>query len=244
MESEAGKDVRTLSRLRAWMRTIAATVSLVVLIQVFLLLARRLAPAASARYFLVTTEITAIALAEVIVLIGVRWLLSRDKLSFGAPGLWHGGAFWAWFLGVGLGLLTAFYGLSNPALHLPSKLEAVLDPAPWHIYSALVAGIAAGFCEEIIFRGFVMRDLAAAGYAVWVQVVGSSFLFGMAHAGLLQAGWRAGLPVIVPTAVLGAVYCLIYLLGKRSLLPVVLSHFLNDFAVIPWVFLAVVSKGH
>jgi membrane protease YdiL (CAAX protease family) len=237
--------IRTESRSRAWTRAITATACLVALIQICLFGASRLFPRASGPHSLVVSEVTALAIAELITVLAVYGLLRAESRSLQDLGLWQRATPLSWLLGIGLGLLTAFWGLSNPALHLQSRLGALLDPSPWHLYSALVAGTAAGLCEEIIFRGFVMQELAAAGHSRWVQVLGSAFLFGVAHAGLLRSGIMAGLLVIVPTAVLGALYSLIYIAGKRSLMPVIVSHFLNDPAVIPWIFLAVASRlGH
>lgn len=231
------------SKSRAWGRTIIVTACFVVLIQLGLLALKTIFPAAPEPYRMVVGDITVIAAAEILAVFILYGLLRAERRSFRDLGLWQPATTMSWLLGIGLGLLTAFWGLSNPALHLPSKLGAVLDPSPWHVYSALVAGSTAGFCEEIIFRGFVVQELAAAGYGRWVQVVGSAFLFGVAHIGLLRGGLVAGLLVIVPTAILGGLYAIIYIAGKRSLMPVIVSHFLNDAAVIPWVFLAVAAKG-
>lgn len=245
MNSISRTNVRAGSRARAWVRAIVVTVCLVVLIQLGLFVANRFLPRGANPRSVVISEITAIALAELIVVFALRKFLSKESRTLRSLGLWQSATLWSWILGIGLGLLTAIWGLSNPALHLSSKLAALFDLSPWHIYSAFAAGIAAGFCEEIVFRGFVMQELAAAGHAAWVQVVGSAFLFGAAHAGLLHAGLKAGLLVTVPTAFLGALYALIYLAGRRSLMPIMVSHFLNDFAVIPWVFLLVATKlGH
>lgn len=40
-------------------------------------------------------------------------------------------------------------------------------PTALHGYSALVAGMAAGFCEEVLFRGLVMSEHAEAGGLVY-----------------------------------------------------------------------------
>lgn len=230
------------SKGRAWTRLLAVTALFIFLVQVCLLVASRLAPAAAGARVVVAAEITAIAVAELLTVMAVGGLLRREGRSLRDLGLWRRATALAWLLGVGLGALTAFWGLSNPGLHLPSRLGALLDFSPWHLYTALVAGLAAGFCEEILYRGLVMQELAAAGHGRGMQVLGSALLFGVAHAGLLRAGVAAALLVIVPTAVLGALYALIYLAGKRSLMPVIVSHFLNDLAVIPWIFLAVASR--
>jgi CAAX prenyl protease-like protein len=88
----------------------------------------------------------------------------------------------------------------------------------------------------------VMQEVAGVGYTRWVQVVASAFLFGTDHIRLLRDGIMAGLLAILPTAILGALYAVIYSFGRRSLMAMILSHFLNDAAVIPWIFLAVARR--
>lgn len=212
------------------------------LIQACLAISRRFLPEFNNPHLIAAVEITAIAVAECLTLLIVVWLMRRGNASLSELGVWKRAPAMSWALGIGLGVLTAWWGRSNPALHLASRLGALFDTSLWHLYSAILAGTAAGFCEEIIFRGFVMRELAAAGHARWVQVAGSAVVFGVAHAGLLRAGMLTAFLVIIPTAMLGAVYALIYLNARRSLTPVILSHFLNDVAVIPWVFLSIANR--
>jgi membrane protease YdiL (CAAX protease family) len=242
MASKAAESAaQVTSKGKSWARVSFVVVLFVVLIQISLFVANRILAKPAGPRAAVMTDVTAIAIAEIVTVLAVHRLLRRGNRTLGDLGLWRGATSWAWICAIALGFLTAMWGLSNPVLHLRSKATALLDPSLWHLYTGLLAGLAAGFCEEIIFRGFVIQELASAGHAAWVQVSGSAFLFGVAHAGLLRAGWMNAALVIVPTAMLGALYALIYLLGKRSLLPVIASHFLNDFAVIPWVFLAVAS---
>jgi membrane protease YdiL (CAAX protease family) len=105
-------------------------------------------------------------------------------------------------------------------------------------YTALVVGLGAGFCEEIMFRGFMMTELAEAGYGRLLQVLVSGVLFGCLHVGMLRVGVAGGLAVIIPTAVLGIIYSLVYLTARRSLMPSIVSHFINDAVVIPLIFMA------
>lgn len=135
-----GLSTRTGSKSQAWTRTVAVTACLVALIQVCLFAASRLFSRASGPHFLVVSEVTALAIAELITVLVVYGLLRSDRHSLHDLGLWQRATTTSWLLGIGLGLLTAFWGLSNPALHLPSRLGALLDLSPWHLYSALVAG--------------------------------------------------------------------------------------------------------
>lgn len=244
MGTVALESVGRTSKGAAGLRAAGLTVLFVIVVQIALFVAGRLFGHEASAGLKAAGEITAIALGE-IAMVGVTYGMLRTRQnSLRDIGLWQKATIKAWVFGIGLGLLIALWGLSNPALHLHSKLGALFDPSLWHVYAAVTAGLAAGFCEEIIFRGYVMHELMEAGCTRTMQVIGSAVLFGVAHAGLLRGGILTGLLVIVPTAILGALYAMIYLAGKRSLMPVIVSHFLNDVAVIPWVFFVMASMRH
>jgi uncharacterized protein len=76
--------------------------------------------------------------------------------------------------------------------------------------------VTAGLCEEFLYRGFAMAALQRAGLTVWVVVLVSSILFGMAH---LYQG-RAGL---VSTMLVGAVFGSARI-AYHSLIPVIAWH--------------------
>lgn len=176
--------------------------------------------------------------AELLCLAGLWFFLRSRGRSFADLGLWKRSPARGWIFGIALGLFTAGSGLLNLGLNWKSPLAALLNPAPWHVYSALVLGLGAGFCEEIMFRGFIMGELADAGYGRALQVVVSGILFGVIHIGLLRAGLVRGLAVIIPTAALGMIYSLVYLSSRRSLMPSIVSHFINDAVVMPLLLMA------
>lgn len=106
-------------------------------------------------------------------------------------------------------------------------------------------GVSAGFCEETVFRGFIMRQRADAGRGPTFQVICSALLFGAAHVGwgALAHGSHlaAVLPALLSTAVLGGALGVVYLLSGRSLAPCVTAHALIDFAIEPWLLLFAVT---
>ena len=87
----------------------------------------------------------------------------------------------------------------------------------------------AAFGEEMVFRGIVMRNFdgilrrsgASARIAPILGLLGSSLIFGLAHAYQGNAG-------IVMTAVAGLLYGTIYLLSPGNLWPSVLVHGVTD----------------
>ncbi len=106
-------------------------------------------------------------------------------------------------------------------------------------------GITAGFCEEVLFRAFLMTEFANAGYGNVMQVLMPGIAFGLAHAGYLNQGLVVWLGIMLPTTFLGMMWGIAYLLGRRGLLPVMVAHFLNDSTALPWIafFMTAGSMG-
>ena len=76
-----------------------------------------------------------------------------------------------------------------------------------------------------------------------MQVVVSGCLFGLAHGswGLLGGGLRMGLSAAIPTTVLGLCLGGVYALGKRSLAPCIVAHFLIDIVLEPGLLLGAIT---
>jgi len=122
------------------------------------------------------------------------------------------------------------------------------DWSAFRVLSALSVGITAGFCEETLFRGFVMREAQAGGAPVWLQILLSGLLFGLAHVGWGSLGGTAFNPgaaigSAISTGVLGLVLAGIYVAGRRSLMPVVAAHTAIDMIIEPWLVLFALSGG-
>jgi membrane protease YdiL (CAAX protease family) len=99
---------------------------------------------------------------------------------------------------------------------IQSVAERILPQSTVELLPFLALAITAGLCEEFLYRGFAMAVMARLGSPVWLAVLISSILFGLAH---LYQG-RGG---FVSTMVIGGV-----LGGGRiaydSLVPVVFWH--------------------
>ena len=87
-------------------------------------------------------------------------------------------------------------------------------------YAALA--ITAGVCEEFIYRGFAIAAFSKAGLPLWLVVIVSSILFGLAHAYQGRGG-------IVSTGIFGVLLA-IGRLGFGSLVPVMMWHAGLDLA--------------
>lgn len=163
------------------------------------------------------------------------WFIVRSRhSSFRDLGVWSLGTWPAWVLALLFAALSIGSNLRFlPRMHIP--ISNAFFPHGFHLVAALLMGITAGFCEEILFRAFLMSEFAEAGYNRAMQVLISGVAFGLAHAGYLNQGLFVWLGIMLPTAFLGMMWGIAYLLGRRSLVPTMVAHFLNDATALPWV---------
>ena len=144
---------------------------------------------------------------------------------------------WGWLFAIVLALLYAGLMLFGPLRTQPF----LSDWSFFRIATALGIGITAGICEETIFRGFVMTQARDAGLPVAGQVALSAILFGLAHVGWSEMSGHfnigALLGSVAATAVLGGLLAIIYVVGRRSLMPVMVAHGAIDMAIEPWLML-------
>jgi membrane protease YdiL (CAAX protease family) len=64
-------------------------------------------------------------------------------------------------------------------------------------------------------------------------VVVPGLAFGLAHAGYLNQGFLPWLGLMLPIALMGMMWGTAYLLGRRSLIPAIVTHFLNNATAVP-----------
>ncbi|HEV3510063.1 MAG TPA: CPBP family intramembrane glutamic endopeptidase [Candidatus Sulfotelmatobacter sp.] len=163
------------------------------------------------------------------------WLVLRTRgCSFKDIGVWRLGTWPAWAIAFLFAALSIGSNLRFlPRMHIP--IAYAFMPPGFHLVAALLLGITAGFCEEVLFRAFLMTEFAEAGYGKVMQVLMPGVAFGLAHAGYLNQGLLPWLGIMLPTAFLGMMWGIAYLLGRRSLLPIAVAHFLNDATALPWI---------
>jgi hypothetical protein len=152
---------------------------------------------------------------------------------------------WAWFLAIGLAIL--FSGLALRSVGGGAQLLS--DWSFYRISLALVLGGSAGVCLETIFRGFVMTQARDAGLPVAIQILLSALLFWLAGARFAWGGTPGHLSFWVSLAtapagvVLGAVLAIIYVVGRRSLTPVIVAHAMIDMTLEPGMLLFAAMGG-
>jgi membrane protease YdiL (CAAX protease family) len=108
------------------------------------------------------------------------------------------------------------------------------------ILSAVVGGIV----EEVFFRRWLMDMFMSGGLNPILQVIISGIAFGLAHTSwtlLAKRNFKATLPAIISTSILGIFLAIIYLAGGRNLGPCIFTHVLINIVIEPWLMLSAVS---
>ncbi|MBS2015954.1 MAG: CPBP family intramembrane metalloprotease [Deltaproteobacteria bacterium] len=139
-------------------------------------------------------------------LVGARWGDARDVLVD---------------LGWAARAAVAIVTLEVAAAHLlgssrAPSVTAMLPHTAAERAGWVVVAIAVGFCEEVVYRGYLQTQLLAFTRSPWAAVLGSAVAFGVAH---LEQGPWAALRIAFAGAVLGYVAR-----ARRSLLPGILCH--------------------
>jgi hypothetical protein len=93
----------------------------------------------------------------------------------------------------GLGRGSPIYSASTssnlrflPRMHVP--ISYAFFPPGLHLPGALIIGITGGFCEEVLYRAFLMTEFANAGYSKAMQVLIPGLAFGFIARGLFNSG--------------------------------------------------------
>jgi membrane protease YdiL (CAAX protease family) len=179
-----------------------------------------------------------IALAGTVLILRLRGQTLRH-IGWGRPA-----SAWGWLAAA---VVTGFF-LFNSFRTPSCRGLCFIDPHAWltdwsafRLATSVAIGVTAGICEETMFRGFVMGQ-ARDGGAHWsVQILLSGLLFGIAHAGNATLSGRfepaAAIGIVASTTVFGALFATVYLLGRRSLWPVIVAHGIFAFTTEPWMLL-------
>jgi membrane protease YdiL (CAAX protease family) len=190
-----------------------------------------------------TIELAGVMGSEIIVLVLLLVYLRRRGVRLRQLGLWAPSPARGWIAAAGVAALFIWFNLALPLRGQPNLTELSL----FHIYNSLAAGLTAGFVEEIFFRGFFMTELASAGFGNAAQVTVSALLYGLVHSawgitsGMFTFQMVGG--AVIGTAVFGAFCSIVYLLSRRSLMPIVAGHGVIDFVIEPWLFMVAVTMS-
>lgn len=101
----------------------------------------------------------------------------------------------------------------------PAAIRAIKTLSPHSGFELLMwvlLSTTAGFCEELLFRGYLQRQLLALTTRIEIAVALQAVVFGAGH---LYEGWKGALSIVVYGAMFG---CLAVL--RKSLRPGMLQH--------------------
>jgi membrane protease YdiL (CAAX protease family) len=128
-------------------------------------------------------------------------------------------------LGIAIGFLLVSQIVLGIIGHLlkaaaNQAIRSLFPHGPVETTLFLLLALTAGFCEEVIFRGYLQRQFAALTHAVAGGIVIQAILFGAAHG---YQGWKLMLVIAVFGTMFGLMAC-----WRRSLRPGMLAHFIQD----------------
>jgi uncharacterized protein len=118
----------------------------------------------------------------------------------------------------GFGLLSALGYLLKPAPN--EAIKSLFPHTPTEIALYLLLTLTAGFCEEVIFRGYLQRQFAALTKSFAAATVLQGIAFGASHG---YQGWK----FIVIISIYGITFGLLAS-WRSSLRPGMIAHFLQD----------------
>jgi uncharacterized protein len=145
----------------------------------------------------------------------------------------------AWILATIVGVVYVIYTMKAIPFVASMQREISLFKL-LGILSAVVGGIV----EEVFFRRWTMDMFMKGGFNPILQVIISGIAFGLVHASwtlLAKRNFKATLPAILSTSILGIFLAIIYLAGGRNLGPCIFTHVLINIVIEPWLMLSAVS---
>jgi len=101
------------------------------------------------------------------------------------------------------------------------------DLRPWQLVLFVVGiPISAGFCEELIWRGYVITRLEARGRRRWAAILLSALSFALIHS-----------PLHWPFTFLFGIVTGYYYVRERNLITLMIAHAIVDFWSFGWFLL-------
>jgi membrane protease YdiL (CAAX protease family) len=174
-------------------------------------------------------RVPGIGVIAALVIIGITVLLGGDgliALGLFPPENWGITIWWSILLGVGIQLastlfLEPFADKVTKSTTDHSAFEGLRGNLLNFLIILLTVWILMAFVEEIIFRGYMMGEIAeligTSKVALAVNVIVSSVLFGLAH-------WYQGKSGALSTGMIGAVLGILFITSEFNLWLPILTH--------------------
>jgi len=121
-----------------------------------------------------------------------------------------------------LGGLAYLMGMADPSKvsQMKKQIDFLIPHSALETTVWLAVAATAGFCEEVIFRGYLQRQLGALAGSVWLGILFQGVVFGASH------GYE-GSQRMVLIAVYGLMFGLLAH-WRKSLRPGMMAHFMWD----------------
>lgn len=150
-------------------------------------------------------------------LVGGHWNRFEDLLLdiAVAAGFW----FVAALVLAGMGYLLGMNNMSTVD-EMKRRIGSLLPQGSLEICLWIALSVTAGFCEEVIFRGYFQKQFAALLKSAWAGILVQALIFGASHA---YEGWKQMLRI----AVFGILFGLL-VHWRKSLRPAMMAHFAQD----------------
>lgn len=210
-------------RITSWPRLIGLLLLLVVIIVGGSIAATVAFPADPAvepeRY--VGVSFVGSAAGELVAVALLVWVLRRQGMALRHIGL--GRPTTGVAVAAGIALAVAYAAIT--AAGIPAVVHSAFAVTGLKLLTVVTTVLIVGVVEEVIFRGYLITAVASMGHGRFVQVLASGVAFGLAH---------PTAPINMAfTFVLGIGLALVYLLGNRSLTPVIIAHMLVNLIIEP-----------
>lgn len=134
-------------------------------------------------------------------------------------------------------IVLAALGILFHLAHLSTPQKTLMQLAPQNGLELLlwiVLSISAGFCEELVFRGYLLQQFAHLGRSIFAGIVAASLIFGFAH------GYEGASGMIAIT-IYGALFCLLAI-RRGSLRAGMMAHAWHD--IFSGIALMVLKHAH
>jgi len=151
-------------------------------------------------------------------LIGGRWASFGDTAKDVGLGI---GLLFVWIFGIGV--FSALTRSAEPQSHAHDIVFALAPRTGLNIAFWVPVSIAAGVCEEVVFRGYLMRQFYAMSKSKRVAIIAQGLLFGTVHS-------YQGISGIILASFFGLTLGLLAA-SRRSLRPGMITHALYDALV-------------
>jgi membrane protease YdiL (CAAX protease family) len=150
----------------------------------------------------------------------LRQLLGERRHGWKALGIDVAAALIFWTMST---VILAALAVPFRLAHMQEAQKVIAQLAPQNLYEFLIwvaLSVTAGFCEELIFRGYLQQQFARIGRRAWIGVAASAVCFGSAH------GYEHFSGVVLITAY-GAMFSVL-VIKMRSLRPAMMAHAWHD----------------